>query len=136
MIRKFILIFTILLTANSLLISQELDYDNLPVADYSNPREYEIADISVSGVEFLQPMVLISISGLKVGQRIPIPGDEITKAIQKFWDQGLFADVKISSTKTEGGKIWLDIIPTSLPRMNTSAGWLRHLKQAVGWMIR
>ncbi len=96
---------------------QDLDYDNLPVIDYANPREYEIADISVSGIEFLQPQVLISISGLQVGKRIKIPGDDITKAIDKFWDQGLFADAKISAHKVEDGKIWLDIYLKEQPRL-------------------
>jgi len=98
--------------------SQELDYDNLPVIDYSVPQEYEIMDISVSGIEFLQPQVLISISGLKIGSRIQIPGDDITKAIEKFWSQGLFADAKISASKIETGKIWLDIYLKEQPRLS------------------
>jgi len=33
---------------------QEIDYGNIPVMDYSRSRIYEIAEITVSGVEFLQ----------------------------------------------------------------------------------
>ncbi len=118
MFRKYLLIILILLEGAGLLCSQDLDYDRLPVVDYSNPREYEIADITVTGVEFLQPQVLISISGLKVGKRITVPGDEITKAVDKFWDQGLFADVKISASKIEDGKIYLDIYLKEQPRLS------------------
>jgi outer membrane protein insertion porin family len=100
------------------LFSQDLDYDRLPVIDYSIPREYEIADIRVSGVEFLQPQVLISISGLKVGDLIKVPGDEITRALDKFWDQGLFADAKISAWKIENRKIYLDIYLKEQPRLS------------------
>ena len=84
MIRKQLLFITILILPWLVLFSQEIEYDNLPVYDYSNIKEYEIAEITVSGVEFLQPAVLISISGFKVGNRITIPGDDITKAVNKF----------------------------------------------------
>ncbi len=118
MFRKLPFIPFLLLASLVQLYAQDLDYDRLPVIDYSNPREYEIADISVSGVEFLQPQVLISISGLKVGNRIKVPGDEITNALDKFWDQGLFADAKISARKIEGGKIYLDIYLKEQPRLS------------------
>lgn len=118
MVGKRLLIYAFLLAGSCPVFSQELDYDNLPVMDYSNPREYEIADISVSGVEFLQPQVLISISGLRVGERIKVPGDDITKAIDKFWGQGLFADAKISARKIENGKIYLDIYLKEQPRLS------------------
>jgi len=97
---------------------QVIDYNNLPVMDYTRPRSYEIADITVSGVEFLQKEVLVSLSGLSVGQIIAVPGNDITDVVEKFWNQGLFADVKISATKIEGGKIWLDIYLKERPRLS------------------
>ncbi|MCK5463192.1 MAG: outer membrane protein assembly factor BamA [Bacteroidales bacterium] len=118
MIRKQLLFITILILPWLALFSQEIEYDNLPVYDYSNIKEYEIAEITVSGVKFLQPAVLISISGFKVGNRITIPGDDITKAVNKFWDQGLFADVKITARKIEDGKIYLDIYLKEQPRLS------------------
>ncbi|MFC2115242.1 outer membrane protein assembly factor BamA [Bacteroidota bacterium] len=118
MIRKYLPILLIFFSAASDILAQDLDYDHIPVIDYSNPREYEIADITVSGVEFLQPQVLISISGFKVGNLIKVPGDDITKAIEKFWIQGLFADVKISASKIEDGKIYLDIYLKEQPRLS------------------
>jgi outer membrane protein insertion porin family len=118
--QKILIILTMLLGSLIRLTAQEqkLDYDRLPVIDYSNPKEYEIADITVSGVQFLQPQVLISISGLKVGDRIKVPGDQITRALDKFWDQGLFADAKITARKIEKGKIYLDIYLKEQPRLS------------------
>ncbi len=118
MIRKQLLFIFILISPWLTVISQKIDYDNLPVYDYANIKEYEIAEITVSGVEFLQPAVLISISGFKVGNRIKIPGDDITKAVKKFWDQGLFADAKITARKIEDGKIYLDIYLKEQPRLS------------------
>jgi outer membrane protein insertion porin family len=117
-VQRYLFIAIILFTGAIQVFPQDLDYDNLPVIDYANPREYEIVEITVSGIEFLQPQVLISISGMQVGDKIKIPGDEITKAIEKFWDQGLFADAKISARKVEEGKIWLDIYLKEQPRLS------------------
>ena len=118
MIRKQLLFITILILPWLASLSQDIEYDKLPVFDYAIIKEYEIADITVSGVEFLQPAVLISISGFKVGNSIKIPGEDITKAVKKFWDQGLFADVKITARKIEDDKIYLDIYLKEQPRLS------------------
>ena len=55
MIRKQLLFIAILILPWLTVLFPGIDYDNLPVYDYANIREYEIADITVSGVEFLQP---------------------------------------------------------------------------------
>jgi outer membrane protein insertion porin family len=111
----FVFAFSFIIPGN--MPAQEPDYDNMPVINYSNPRDYEIADVTISGVEFLQPMVLISLSGFSVGDVITVPGDDITNVINKFWSQGLFSDVKITATKIEEGKIWLDIYLQERPRL-------------------
>ncbi len=43
------------------------------MVSYAPPKEYQIADITVSGVNFLDNNALIHLSGLKVGQRVKIP---------------------------------------------------------------
>ncbi len=118
MIRRLLWVFTALVLFAASLAAQEINYDSLPVMDYASPREYTIEEITVSGVEFLQPGVLISISGLKVGSQVTLPGEDVTWAVKKFWEQGLFADVKITATKIEAGKIWLDIYLKEQPRLS------------------
>ena len=53
--------------------------------------------------------MLIGFSGLSVGDVITVPGNEISDVVKRFWNQGLFSDVKIFATKIEDGKIWLQI---------------------------
>ncbi len=53
-----------------------------------------------------------------MGNKITVPGDEITKVVKKLWDHGLFSDVKIYATKIEDGKIWLNIYLKERPRMS------------------
>ncbi|MDN5215748.1 POTRA domain-containing protein [Fulvivirgaceae bacterium BMA12] len=85
---------------------------------YAVPKQYEIADIEVSGAEYLDHNALISLSGLKVGDKIKIPGDNISGAIKKLWGQGLMGNVSIYSTKIENGKISLRIELTERPRLS------------------
>src|SRR4030043_2236296 len=94
---KFSAIIILLICLQPHLFAQTEDYGSMQVVDYSNSRDFEIADITIAGVEFLQPQVLISISGLRIGDQISVPGDRLTEVIQKFWEQGLFADVKITA---------------------------------------
>ena len=98
--------------------------DSVPVSDvpeieYGMTRKtYEIAGIEVEGADSYEDFVLIGFSGLAVGDKIEVPGDQITKAIKRFWKQGLFSSVKIKAKKIEGSKIWLVIELAQRPRIS------------------
>ncbi len=93
--------------------------DEIPTISYSGtPKKYEIAELSVTGIQNYDPAILANLSGLRVGQTIPVPGDEVTQAIQKYWDHGLFSDVKIVANKIEGRKIFLEIMLVERPRLS------------------
>jgi len=85
--------------------------------DYANPGEYEIADVTVSGTQFLDPNSMVSISGLRTGDKIRVPGLGIPTAIKKMMDFGTLDDVEIQATKVEGNKIWLNIHIKERPRL-------------------
>ena len=85
---------------------------------YSSPREYTIADIEISGIRYLDESVLVQLSGLTVGEEIEIPGEAITTAIKKLWEQGLFSDVEVTATKIVDDKIWLNIFLQERPRLS------------------
>lgn len=87
--------------------------------NYLYPEEYTIAGITVSGIRFLEPNALIGISGLRIGQKVEIPGEQITGAVRKLWEQGLFSDVKITVTGREGENVWLDIYLQERPRLSS-----------------
>jgi len=77
--------------------------------DYANPQTYEIGGITVSGIKYLDNNVMIMLSGLKIGDEITIPGDDIPKAINKLWDQGLFSNIIISAIGRLENSIFLNI---------------------------
>ena len=84
----------------------------------STPKEYIIGGITVSGVKFLNKQAIVQISGLKVGQSIKIPGDQISRSIEKLWKQGLFSDVSIGITSISGDNVYLDIKLEERPKLS------------------
>ncbi|WP_025763039.1 outer membrane protein assembly factor BamA [Dyadobacter tibetensis] len=85
--------------------------------DPANPKEYTIAEVTVSGTQFLDPNSMVSISGLKPGDKIRVPGPSVTGAIKKMMDFGTLDDVEILATKVDGEKIWLNIHIKERPRL-------------------
>ena len=115
---RTLLFIALLIFASGLVAQERINYDSLRVMDYENPKEYVIADITVSGIEYIQKEVLLSISGLKAGNTISIPGDAVTDVLKKFWSQGLFSDAKITATQIRNDSVWLDIYLTEQSRMS------------------
>ena len=85
------------------------EFKDFPVVDYSNPQKYEIAELTISGIQFLDTLVIKSMSGLAIGQIITIPGEDFSKIIQKFWEQGFFSDIKITLIYLEKNKVRINI---------------------------
>jgi len=78
--------------------------------------EKEIGGIKVSGSKFSDDNAIISVSGLRVGNKIHFPGTEISKAIKSLWNLKLFSDIQIVQEKTIGNAIFLDIQLKEKPR--------------------
>ena len=84
----------------------------------NNPPKYTIGGINLSGVDNLEPAVVIGISGLSVGDVISVPGDDVTDAIKRFWKHGLFEDVVITADSIIGDKIYIGISLRQRPRVS------------------
>lgn len=82
------------------------------------PRTYEIADITVEGAPNYEPENILSWAGLKIGERLAIPGDDITAATKRLMRQGLFRQVRFSLVKTVGDKAWLLLSLEPQPRIS------------------
>ncbi|MDR1523624.1 MAG: outer membrane protein assembly factor BamA, partial [Tannerella sp.] len=81
-------------------------------------KKYKIQDIKVTGATNYDDFVLIGFSGLRVGDEVNVPGNEITDAVNRFWRQGLFSDIKILASKIEEDKVWLEIRLRPRPRIS------------------
>ncbi len=101
------------------LLSQVGHREIAPDIDYSRtPRQYYIGQITIDGVKNYDDNLLIGLSGLSKGQKIEIPGDEITKAVKRYWRNGLFSNVAISVDSLIGDSAYLHIQLTQRPRIS------------------
>jgi outer membrane protein insertion porin family len=85
--------------------------------NYAAPQEYIIAGIEVTGLNILDKNAMISLTGLKIGDKIKIPGDAIANAIRKLWKHGLIGDATISVQKIEGTNVYLELNLAERPRL-------------------
>src|SRR5512133_1087818 len=92
------LILLLFLVATALPLKAQIEIGSDIGIDYTNPKEYEIGGITFSGVKYLDQNVLTMLSGLTVGERVKVPGEKITSAVRKLWDQGFFEDIRITVT--------------------------------------
>lgn len=86
--------------------------------NYNSPREYTIGGLTVSGARNFDTQAIILFSGLTVGQKITIPGDQISQAIKNLWKQKLFDNITISVSEIKGDELFLDIGLTERARLS------------------
>ncbi|MEM6864153.1 MAG: POTRA domain-containing protein, partial [Bacteroidota bacterium] len=89
-----------------------LFYFNTSVAQdisFENGKTYTLGGLTVTGLQSYNEQTVKTYTGLRVGQRITVPGDEISAVIKKLWSLELFSDVSMYYTKIEGDKIFLEL---------------------------
>ena len=92
--------------------------DSIPVVKYGEPKDYEIGGIKVIGANFSDDNAIIAIAGLKVGDKIRVPGEDIFRAIKALWKLRLFTDIQVYQEKTIGDVIFLEIVVQERPRLS------------------
>lgn len=80
-------------------------------------KTYELDSLTVSGIKTFNEQTVISYSGLRKGQKIKVPGEEVSSVINKLWGLELFSDINIFVTNVENNKISLDIEIEELPTL-------------------
>ncbi|HSL87408.1 MAG TPA: outer membrane protein assembly factor BamA [Bacteroidales bacterium] len=113
-VRRVLTAFALILIAVSLKAQEKQE-----VVDFMNADEYVVGGVTVSGIRYLDQNAIIGISGIRRGQRLEIPGEPMTLAVQKLWQQGLFSDVRISITSIQSDTVWLDIFLQERPRISS-----------------
>ncbi len=82
------------------------------VIDYNTPKEYIIGGLEVSGIQYLGKDQILSLTGLTVGDKITLPGEDISAIIKRIYMQRYFSDVSvyIDSLKRDTAYIRLDLL--------------------------
>ncbi|RYD80972.1 MAG: outer membrane protein assembly factor, partial [Sphingobacteriales bacterium] len=120
-----LLVFAFLFTGFQL--SAQVSSDTTPVSvnpalqeifSSKYPKEYTIGGITVTGSRSFDQNLIVSISGLAVGDKIQLPGTDVFgKAITKLWKQSLVSNVSINLTRLEGTLLFIELNVTERPRL-------------------
>jgi outer membrane protein insertion porin family len=106
---RIVILFILLLIGNTI-NAQEITLEK--------GKEYILSGVEVTGKVSFNEQTVITFTGLEIGSKIRIPGEEISLAITKLWKLGLFNDVNFYVKKIEGESIFLELELYELPKLN------------------
>ena len=86
--------------------------------NYNKGDYYVLDTIVVSGLKIFSDKTVVAYSGLRKGQNIQVPGEEISNLLKKLWNLELFSDVNIFISDISGKSATLEISVDELPTLN------------------
>ncbi len=86
--------------------------------NYNKGGYYVLDTIVVSGLKNFSDKTVVAYSGLRKGQNIQVPGEEISNVLKKLWNLELFSDVNIYISDISGQSAKLEISVDELPTLN------------------
>jgi outer membrane protein insertion porin family len=96
-----------------------VDPELLNILNAKVPKKYIIQEIKVTGAKLFDPAIVVSVSGLAVGDEVTLPGGDLfSKAINRLWTQNMFTNINIYLTKLEGRNIWIEIVAQERPMLS------------------
>jgi len=82
------------------------------------PKEYRISNVAITGIKHLDTSIVLSISGIQVGDKFMHPGSDLfSKAIANMWRQKLFSGVQIYVTNIQDDNVAIEINVVERPRL-------------------
>ncbi len=103
---------------NDTLPKTSVDPALLAIYTAKYPRKYTIADIQVKGNKAFDAAIVVSVSGMAVGDEVTLPGGDVfAKAIAKLWSQNMFTNINVYITKLEDNNIWVEIDAVERPML-------------------
>ena len=88
------------------------------VTSYEDGKRYILGGIEVKGLQSYNEQTVKTYTGLRVGQPIILPGEEISGIIKKLWGLELFSDIVFYITRIEGENIFLELNITERPSLS------------------
>lgn len=80
-------------------------------------KEYILGGIEVTGLQSYNEQTVKTYTGLRVGQPIRVPGEELSGIIKKLWNLDLFSDIAFYHY-IEGDKVFLQLQITERPTLS------------------
>ncbi|RAR71792.1 Beta-barrel assembly machine subunit BamA [Flavobacterium aciduliphilum] len=94
---------------------QAIGQDRLP---FDQGKKFILGNVTVKGKTSYNQQTIVTFAGLEKGQKITVPGEEITSAIKKLGKLGLFSDIDFYVNEVKGDSIYLDLDIVELPKLN------------------
>lgn len=90
------------------------------IVDYNNPKEYIIGKIRVEGNTYYEDPLIISVSGLELGQKVTIPGETLSDIVRNMWKQQYLDEVSldIDGLSENGDSVYLCLNVREKPRLS------------------
>ncbi|MBK8518628.1 MAG: hypothetical protein IPL55_20790 [Saprospiraceae bacterium] len=110
-IQLILFVFTIIISAIQVVTAQE----EPKILDYGEKMTYEIGGIDIVGAENRDRNAIKSISGLREGGKVQIPGPAVGAAIKALLKLRLFDDVQIYIEKIEDKVVFLKMVLVERP---------------------
>lgn len=85
---------------------------------YNRGSEYILGDIDVTGELNFNKQTVITYTGLEKGQKLMVPGEELSNAIKKLGKLGLFSDIDVYITDVRQDTVFLELNIIELPKLS------------------
>ncbi|SFW44726.1 BamA/OMP85 family outer membrane protein [Cellulophaga fucicola] len=76
---------------------------------YEDGKKYILGGIKITGVQSYNEQTVKTFTGLRVGQPLTLPGEEISAVINKLWGLELFSDINFYITDIKGEEVFLEL---------------------------
>ena len=104
---RYFLVFLIFTAATGVVKAQNIEgYFDYYKYNFDEPQEYVIKNIQAEEADNkpIQKALVVVYSGLSIGQKIRIPGNDISKAIDNLWQLNYYSDIQLyMKVNTENG---------------------------------
>ncbi|WP_300026260.1 POTRA domain-containing protein [uncultured Maribacter sp.] len=76
---------------------------------YEDGKSYILGGLDVTGLQSYNEQTVKTYTGLRVGQPITLPGEQISEVIKKLWGLELFSEIDIFITNIEENTVFLEL---------------------------
>ncbi|XLS29898.1 outer membrane protein assembly factor BamA [Flavobacteriaceae bacterium M23B6Z8] len=95
-----------------------IQFGNAQDIPFDKGKKYILGGVEVTGIKSYNAQTVITYTGLRTGQVITIPGEEISKVLNKLWKLELFSDINLYITNIEGETVYLELNIQELPTLS------------------
>lgn len=85
---------------------------------YEDGKKYILGGLEVTGLQSYNEQTVKTYTGLRVGQPITLPGEQISAIINKLWGLELFTDIDFYITNIEGESVFIELVIKERPTLS------------------